>query len=705
MTVHPITFDSSLQFIQHQLSTIDHHLRITRDDAVDEKVKLLFRIGAVQNHLISENFLFFSRPSYALQSTSVERSIDKKIQTLVKKCLSHLSDEQLGHSLKRVARSGESALIRTVIKVIGAPLPPPSGILGKIGTLLHLNKRNFSTEAMGAAIVEAASQGHEDIVIYLVNTSQSIPNSFLGNAVHSAASKGYKNITSFLLSEGRNISPEDRRLAIINASAGGFVDVLSILLYEDDRSSPLEMDMTIPLQAAAEAGHIDATEFLLSISPNISMYFMGYMFIRAVFHGHMPIAQLLLARYSDLQHHVDPIARNEAIVEATRDGRIASLRMLLQLGPILSGVRDQALLNTSWPHRERALQAFSEVQVIDSYSLEQMETLPNKTFVTCHDDIKSNPQKYLEIIYREGLPERIRFSESPQAVDLGGLSKHFISELCSALIANNAFYLNSEGIPFTEEKDLSIFTFMGRFISLIHERNGSRSDKYLTGQIFNLKFFELVYLLHASEPSPALPHIAEHLKTLAPHYSAFFDVLMDLSEEKKLACIRMSEELYLDIDANVIKTAERICLNFVRPASFFFIGLSNALKNKIVSSGAEAFSICIQGANVSRESLIGILHIKPSVQVDFKRYVQWIIAKVHTADDLWLKLFLHAITGKNAVHPGMKINILPSPQASDAFSFQTCHNNLYIPCHHSITQTLFLAGLDAAIGVDGFNTA
>lgn len=707
MSISPFVLSNPLQVFYDTLHSMEHDLeRTSNHAAIDERIRILFRAAAFQKELNEQtSTLSLERLNLPPSSTSIVKLL-KKAEKVIKRCLHNLSEDELARTLRLVSSSGQCQLIHSIVTIIKPPISRPHTFITKLLSRFSLNDRYFSDETIASAIVEAARRGHQDIVIFLMSQAVTIPLSFLGNAILTAAFQGDLTMIQFLLSDRRRITNEDMNFALINAAIEGHVDVLSFLLFHEATPPIDQLNLQAIIQAAAENGHREAVALLLTICTNLSSLSIEYIFLRAAAQGHLDILYLFLSSTESISlHPMNVQTRHEAIIAAIAAERIEILQILIQMGPIHHEIEDFALIRATGVRREEILNIIFNAEIVINIGTESSPHDLEEVFTVDIQELKTHPNKHLKEICTQGMPTRIRFSNSPRAVDLGGVTKQYITLLCNALRDGKHLQLSSEGIPIAWDKDTSVYRYMGQFFSILYDQNSFKTDKYVTGIIFNPEFFHLVQLLHRTESMPEPSIVATFLKQLVPHYHPFFELAIKPTDELRKQCIQLNEDLYLELDPNPDKAAQDLHLCFVAPAVAFYSGLSIELRKKLVQNGPLAFSLCVQGEQVSSKGLLKALQIQPSEVALFHKHVKWFVEKIRCSNESWHLSLIKAITGKICLHEGMKIKIIPSQDIETIFHFQTCVSQMSLPCRMPLTKEAFLRGLDASLEGDGFNTA
>ncbi|XP_030844802.1 ankyrin repeat and KH domain-containing protein mask-like [Strongylocentrotus purpuratus] len=118
------------------------------------------------------------------------------------------------------------------------------------------------------ALHEAASEGHFDIVEYLVGQGAQIdkPTENGETALFLASRDGHVDVVKYLVGQGAQVEKGDNngRTPLLNASQGGHLDVVQHLVSHGAEVDMGDNDGETSLHAASEGGHIDIVKYLVS---------------------------------------------------------------------------------------------------------------------------------------------------------------------------------------------------------------------------------------------------------------------------------------------------------------------------------------------------------------------------------------------------------------------------------------------------------
>ena len=172
-----------------------------------------------------------------------------------------------------------------------------------------------------AAIRYASINGHVGVVTVLMADSD--PSAKDNAAICTASRNGHVEVVKVLLTDARVDPSADNNAAIRGASHNGHTDVVKLLLA-DDRVDPSALDNEA-IRGASAYGCSDVVDVLLA-DDRVDPSAINNQAIRgASRNGHVDVVTLLLA-----DDRVDPSAHyNDAIRSASYNGRLAVVKVLL----------------------------------------------------------------------------------------------------------------------------------------------------------------------------------------------------------------------------------------------------------------------------------------------------------------------------------------------------------------------------------------
>jgi hypothetical protein len=334
-----------------------------------------------------------------------------------------------------------------------------------------------------------------------------------------------------------------------------------------------------------------------------------------------------------------------------------------------------------------------------SHAAASSDRLPASALRLSLVDLKENPLRWLSHVTERGLPTHVSFSEYPSAVDVGGITKQFITTLVEALILKEAFKRTEDGLPLiVKDQDRICVWQLGRLYSMLHERNGSRSDKILAGTLFHPRFLELVKNAGSSESEAIkLSDAASTLQGINALYRCLTAVILEPNAANKAAyreasgCEEGEEE----------QGAKEQLIEYLHSARAFYDGCTERFKEYMAGSEASIALASIQGKDVTADKLIAALTLEGS-GAHLRQKFEWIQEKVRGADKPFLIKFLKAITGKTTLSPGTEIKIKETWRDGQVFEMHTCFNSIDVP-KGAMEKEAFLAALEASVSGEGYN--
>jgi hypothetical protein len=231
------------------------------------------------------------------------------------------------------------------------------------------------------------------------------------------------------------------------------------------------------------------------------------------------------------------------------------------------------------------------------------------------------------------------------------------------------------------------------------ERNNNRTDKFLTGPVFNPGVFSLLRVVQDKEIDDTVwRESALRLKVADSALQMSANMLLDPSNEEieEYAGIMGVEEE----KEEVVQTAKEALLPYLKAAKEFYSGTTPAFRDKIQGMDPTVLCTSVQGEEITNEGVLSVIHFEG----DLGDQELWLREKIQSADGAWLKKFVRVITGREALLPGAKIEVKKGWR--DAFEVHTCFNSLDIPpldMPKDETKEEFLQGLDAAIADERYN--
>ncbi|XP_050420665.1 protein TANC2 isoform X3 [Adelges cooleyi] len=196
-------------------------------------------------------------------------------------------------------------------------------------------------DASQQALVQAAGQGVDEIVEYLLDVAEVVvdgQDSLSGEtALTLAASNGRRSTVSLLLSRGAQVaSPNVKSMnALVLAARDGQWEVVETLLLNGISADLVDSEQRTPLMMAASEDHSSIVELLLDNGANLSSQDrLGQTPLSwACLKGRVAVAQYLLDRGAPLDH-ADKSGKT-ALDLATLNGNPALVQLLLERGALI----------------------------------------------------------------------------------------------------------------------------------------------------------------------------------------------------------------------------------------------------------------------------------------------------------------------------------------------------------------------------------
>ncbi len=550
----------------------------------------------------------------------------------------------------------------------------------KVARFLLSEGRALSQEGLDDAVKSASANGHLEVVHFLLSEGRELSQKGLDCAVESAASwRGNLKVARFLLSEGRELSQEGLDYAVKSASRNGRLEEVNFLLSGGRELSHRGLDYAV--EAASSDGHLEVVRFLLSEGQELSQKGLDNAVEEASNYGHLKVVRFLLSegrtlsqrgfdnavlvavRYVEVllfllsQGTVAIRIRNEIALISSYAGYPDSLEAMLQNGPIyqstLGSCRTQATRNEN---RQRILDLLDSAPVIPDPTLgASAAPLAGGTSLTL-SDVKVHPQTYLDQLAAYGMPRRVTLADNPQAIDLGGVTKQYLTTLFGALLEKHLIRIDNEGTPSTErDQDKELLQKVGQAFSHIAKRNSPRTDKFLVGELFSERFYKLVHMVAANK-------------------EGLFEAALEGS-------------IYVEMDepADYIEPQ-------IEAAKCFCAGLDDATKALFAAN--ENLQEAFQGQPCTKEALLAAIRFS-----DMSEQEAWIREMIEGSDQQWRQRFVFALTGNKTLAPGLKLEVRRGWRP--VFELHTCFNSLDVPA--DMAKEDFIAGVNASLIGEDYN--
>ena len=578
-----------------------------------------------------------------------------------------------------------------------------------VGPEYRPETKTLSQDSFNKAVGYAVSNRHLEAIQFLFSQGRSIPQEYLEWILQVPAQNGHLEVIQFLLSQGRSIRQKYLEWILQFPAEKGHLEVIRFFLSQGRSIS--EESLVETVKCAAENGHLGVVQFLLSEGRSLSQQYLGWISQYPAQNGHLEVIQFLLpevrsifqahlaaaVRAAAQNGHLEVIRfllsegnilhleqREHLIIDSAFRGHTSILEFFLQQGPIHEQVRDSAITQAGRSLHDPSLQLIGTIQDILRMAPVipaqpgALVAIPIGSFVTTLDSVNSDPKAHLKTICEDGFPRRVVLSDNPSAIDLGGVTKQFISTLMKAL--RPKILLTEAGLPQNERADDShsnyklLYTQLGRFYALMDARNEDRTDKFVTGPLFHPRFFTIVKTI-ATESSleNRRREVAKQvLEVDSRNLSA--QLVLGLSlRSNALASYRIAMDCK---EGKELETAQAEVDSFIEAAQNFYDGATGAFQTKIRDSDPTLLARILQGAPASQEALLAA--IEKDARLPEERF-RWIQEKIRSSDEPWRIRFVKAITGNEVLSPGIRILIGASWRGPGVFELHTCFNSLDVP--------------------------
>ncbi|MCX6990747.1 MAG: DUF4116 domain-containing protein [Chlamydiae bacterium] len=519
----------------------------------------------------------------------------------------------------------------------------------------HLSKEELTQTDINCFGLEAAKNGHIEVLQFLLSEGRTLSPYNLGITLEYAARKGNLNVLNVLLPQGRSIYQSDLGTAVSVAAANGHLEVIRFLL-SDGRALSIEQRESLILSMSI-AGNIGVLELLLQ---------QGAIHRAAID-----------SSYSNAGRHLPPGEEQVILIGRIRD--------MLRSAPLLP--EDTQGTNRAPAREEDAL-------------------------YTTFAEVKENPTRYLELVTTQ-FPRRVVLLDSPGTIDLGGVTKEFISTLMKSLLEKTAFPITETGFPKqiprinpetskpeVNEESRAIYQRLGKFYSLLDQKNTDRTDKFVTGTVFHPGFFQIVKKVGAgATPADLRKEAAQQIIAAESEKPSWAAVILDPENRVELEAYAAALGCTPAEAQEYLASTEALIDQVVAAARSFYEGVTPAFRIKIQCTDPLVLAHMVQGEPISKVSLLAALSRRPELSEE--RY-SWVLDKIETSDEAWRKKFVKAITGNEVLSPGMKISIGACWRGGGRFEIHTCFNSLDIPT--DVENADLLAALDSVLD-EGYNTA
>jgi hypothetical protein len=313
-----------------------------------------------------------------------------------------------------------------------------------------------------------------------------------------------------------------------------------------------------------------------------------------------------------------------------------------------------------------------------------------ESIVVCHEAMIHDPLPFLVETAFYGFAKKISFKHQI-GIDVGGLSKQYVQDLCCALKETGALKIENDLPSPKSDLDLEVYQDFGEFLKRLNEKNKGRSDPIFIGRLFDDVFFELLKILLEEESEMGKKTAVS--KLLANPFQHPLVVFLETPSPKieQIAAIRgyfLAQSIPLDsLDPDLIKQE---CFSFFEPSYkaglSLLQGLDHSLKTYIKETSAEHISLTFQGQAIHKARLIEAIRVRPDevhpIVIEKKGWIQEKV--LHDSTDLlWCEKFLYAITAQRVIGPLVIINITANPVDFRCLA-HTCFNQLEVSTRDEI---------------------
>ena len=501
-----------------------------------------------------------------------------------------------------------------------------------------------------------------------------------------AAKKGWRETMSFLLQHPELFGEVEKNQAVILAAQHGQNDIIATFLDSHGLSDQLKGEA---IEQAALHGHAETVRLILDRSGFMAYHMVSRALLYAVRSGVFATIPILLDTGV-----FEARDRETAVHEAASLGYYDAVVELLRTGLISRRARDFAILAASGSQRAQIVERLQQSHLRGPMPFHLFSGEVSLSF----EEVAKNPERFLDLILRNGLPDRIQLlnavGQPSPAADMGGVKKGFITRLFEAL--GPKLSLSSDLLPMfdTHSTDhVELYKKIAKVLSKIARANQESSDPCLIGSIFNPRFFEIVKLLMICKDQKVIyQDLAKILLEVSPDLKPLSSVILDPQKDHLAAfgSIYAIEDLSL-----VQEAAEKILESYLVPARAFVAEFNPALHEIFLANSWERASLILQGEKVSVAGLLKAIPEYSSSQ-SLHLAISWIREKITTSDSWWREQFLLWATEKKVISPGLKIVFQTT--SGQAFSSHTCTNVVELPEFLPDQKELFLQALESQFG-------
>jgi hypothetical protein len=545
-----------------------------------------------------------------------------------------------------------------------------------------------SQSCLGQLAASAAADNSQEILQLLLSMGRTLEPNQLKEVVTKAALSNNISILQFLFSDGRTLSVEEIGQVFVAVARPNCLRALEFFFTEGRNVS--QRYVAEAMVNAAMHGQADLLRFLVDTGIVTRQHFFGEVIEGAIQAQQLGIARWLLTRYTG-----DFDLRQPSVMRAAQFNYHDIVEELLRRGPISERCRNSALTLT---RDERIRDLLNMVPVTPGYGGGVVIADQNRLLLPLAG-LKAYPERWLKHVAGRGLPSRVRFVEFPQAVDLGGVMKQFISTLCQSLIEKNVFSRQSSGLMTCETEQEAIhLRQLGKFFSDLAQKNERRTDKFLTGRVCHPRFFEFSSIAKQEKSLEAkLLDAARLLDECDPMQRVVTQVVLNPTPESCQAFLAV----FLGNEGEEVADAKNILRGYLNAAVEIYNGATQSFQTRMLREPV-ATLLDLQGEEASVESLLRAL-VFDAEGVRAHAYFDWIREEIVSAGQEFRKKLLKSVTGKTTLSPADRIKVKETWRADGVFEIHTCFNMLDLP-RVDLTRHEFISALHACLD-ENYNIA
>jgi hypothetical protein len=428
--------------------------------------------------------------------------------------------------------------------------------------------------------------------------------------------------------------------------------------------------------------------FLLSEGRSIDQNDLGIAVISAARRGYLNMVGFLLSNGRSISS--EHLA--ECLLQASHYGHANIVEFFLSRGPIDCSLRDSAITNArDYPE---VLELLRMARVREDVPVSGIGNDTETIYLPAMEDVERDPQVYLDTVCQMGLFRKVYLLNSPSTVDLGGVSKQFLTTLGRGISPYiDGGPCDMPCIYRNKEEQRKRLQQLGRLYSIVVAKNRDRMDKFLLGNIVPVEFFDIVKIaLEGGALREKLQRVAAKL-TRDPTVRLFNQ---RTPESLGQLVVRFSCEPE-DIESNF----QGYIQEYLDAAEAFAEGISDEVRSEILRDPI-GFARGIQGEALTTENLLRVVTKGADTSLVFNQKYEWLQEKIRNSTPEWREKFVRSLTGNATLRADTKITIREGWRG--VFEIHTCFNSLDLP-QVAMGKDEFLQALDAAISGAGYNTA